>query len=84
MLSPREIKAKRILLGLRVKDLAAEATESLERKISESQVSQVLARRMSGEHDLQVQELQKFLAKKLKIPVRELKPPFEVAGWPTK
>ena len=84
MLSPREIKAKRILLGFRVKDLATEASQLLERKISDSQVSQILARRMSGEHDPAVQELQKFLAKKLKIPVRELKPPFDVAGWSTK
>jgi len=84
MLSPREIKAKRILLGLRVKDLASQASQTFKRPVSQSTVAQILGRRMSGEHDPNVHELQKFIARKLRIPVRELKPPFEIAGFGTK
>jgi len=32
----------------------------------------------------QVHELQKFIARKLKIAVEELKPPFDTSRWSTK
>ena len=83
MLSPRQIKAKRILLGLRVKDLAQEASKVCGRSVSQSTMAQVLSRRMLGDKP-EIHELQKFVAKKLKIPVRELKPPFNAARWGTK
>lgn len=83
MMSPREIKAKRILLGFRVKDLADEATKVLKRHIGEATISNVLQRRMLGDKP-EVHEVQKFCAKKLKIPVKELKPPFDVSRWGTK
>jgi hypothetical protein len=83
MMSPREIKAKRILAGLRVKDLAEEASKELKRPVSQSTIAQVLARRMLG-HKPKIHDLQKFIAKKLRIPVKELKPPFEMARWSTK
>ena len=78
MLSPREIKAKRILLGLRVKDLANEACKALNRDIGESTMSQILSRRMHGSKR-EVHEVQKFVAKRLRIPVKDLKPPFDEA-----
>lgn len=84
MMSPRQIKAKRILLGYRVKDLAAQATKALDRHVGQATVSNILQRRMSGEHDPRVHALQRFLAKKLRIPVRDLKPPFEISGFATK
>jgi hypothetical protein len=83
MLSPREIKAKRILAGLRVKDLAEEASASLNRPISPSTMAQVLSRRMQGDKP-EVHELQKFVAKRLKIAVKELKPPFDTARYATR
>jgi hypothetical protein len=83
MMSPREIKAKRILAGLRVKDLAEEASRELKRPISESTMAQVLGRRMLGDKPT-IHDLQKFVAKRLKIPVKELKPPFETARFGTK
>ena len=80
---PREIKAKRILLGLRVKDLALEAEKALKRKVSHSTMANVLQRRMLGDRP-EIHDLQKFVAKKLRIPVRELKPPFDSNRWGTK
>jgi len=82
MLSPRQIKAKRILLGLRVKDLAEEASKVLNRKVGQATVANILQRRMLGDRP-QVHELQKFVAKKLRIPIKELKPPFDVSRWST-
>lgn len=83
MLSPVEIKAKRILLGLRVRDLASEASRVFDRKVSEATIANILQRRMLGNKP-RVHELQKFVAKKLKIPVKELKPPFNTSQWGTK
>jgi hypothetical protein len=83
MMSPREIKARRILLGFRVRDLAEEAAKSLKRPVGDATISMILARRMSGDKP-QVHELQKFIARKLKIPIKELKPPFETARWGTR
>jgi hypothetical protein len=83
MMSPVEIKAKRILLGLRVRDLASEASKVLNRKVGEATVANILQRRMLGDTP-RVHELQKFIAKKLKIPVKELKPPFNTSRWGTK
>jgi chromosomal replication initiation ATPase DnaA len=77
MLSPRQIKAKRILLGLKVKDLAVEASRAMNRPIGESTVAQILGRRMQGSKP-EIHDLQKFIAKRLKISVKDLKPPFEV------
>jgi chromosomal replication initiation ATPase DnaA len=76
MLTPRQIKAKRILLGLKVRDLADEASKVLNREIGESTIAHILSRRMQGSKP-EVHELQKFVAKRLKIPVKDLKPPFE-------
>jgi hypothetical protein len=83
MMSPREIKARRILLGIRVKDLAEEAGKAFKRPVGDATISQILARRVSGDKP-QVHELQKFIARKLKIPVGELKPPFDTSRWSTK
>ena len=83
MMSPREIKAKRILLGFRVKDLAEEAAKILKRPVGDATIAQILARRVSGDRP-EVHELQKFVARKLKIPVGELKPPFDTSRWSTK
>jgi hypothetical protein len=76
MLSPREIKAKRILAGLRVKDLANEASKSLGHPVTEELICQILSRRVSG-YRPRTHAVQEFVAKRLKIPVKELKPPFE-------
>jgi hypothetical protein len=83
MMSPVEIKAKRILLGLRVRDLASEASKVLNRKVGEATIANILQRRMLGDNP-RVHEIQKFIAKKLKIPVKELKPPFNTSRWGTK
>ena len=83
MMSPREIKARRILLGYRVRDLAEEATRVSKRKVGEATIAQILARRMSGDKP-EIHELQKFIARKLKIPVGQLKPPFNTSRWGTK
>lgn len=82
-MSPREIKAKRILLGYRVKDLALEASRLFNRQVSEATVAQILSRRLPGDKP-QVHELQKFIARKLQISVKDLKPPFETAKYATK
>jgi len=82
MMSPREIKARRILLGFKIKDLAEQAGKALNRPVGDATIAQVLARRMIGEKP-EVHELQKFLARKLKIPVGELKSPFDTR-WSTK
>lgn len=76
LMTPREIKAKRILLGLTIKGLAAEAGRVFKRPVSPSTMAQILCRRMHGALP-QVHELQKFTAKKLGIAVSDLKPPFE-------
>jgi hypothetical protein len=78
MLSPRQIKAKRILLGLTIKDLAVEATQTFKRPVGESTVTHILSRRMHGQKP-EVRELMQFVARRLRIPVRELKPPFEAS-----
>ncbi len=83
MMSPREIKAKRILLGFRVKDLAEEAAKILKRAVGDATIAQILARRVLGDKP-EVHELQKFVARKLEIPVEELKPPFDTSRWSTK
>jgi hypothetical protein len=83
MMSPREIKAKRILLGFRVKDLADEAAKIFKRPVGDATIAQILARRVLGDKP-EVHELQKFVARKLKIPVEELKPPFDSSRWSTK